>query len=1600
MSTSDAVHSELSVRGETATPPHGEARSTRSSTTKQWDDKSPHPCRRAITHERRVKECKFGADGPRRDVNVESGNRYTTRIFFTLSNYLDLKRKQDSCVYSSDETCETVAGSAQVNNWTSLPDTSRGVTSESPLSQKIPFLSGSPLPSGLQPSTSVRGSTDQTIKDGFENQTDVEEPGKVMLSSTMVTVLAPTWTGRLRRSKRFEATGSLETLTSLPGVANSEAIRPQSCSQSSQSSTGRLFNVSQAQSRAPFLSTRQNTTGWSSKSGPQNLDYELKSKVPRTASLDGSAKETEMKKAQASTSWDPYGQKGTQRDGHPLRRSSLSSKPTTSSLLLSLRRLNNQSMNSNNPTSSEVKPAPLKTDQEVFSTQVTQAFHKTLERERFKPLPSSLSLSPRAAEMQPVSPPSLPNHGKRGTSKTSLFSSSTLNKVTSDTPKQPQLMNTAQPSLSCFRQEFISQRPSDNEQSWISSGKGLNLFPDSAVSSHKSVQYDSGRLSESGSPSRNTPVTSSSRWQQNSQKGNSTPVLTDTPKIKSNSPLISLPNNNCDTPALSRTPNKSLNAQISDISSNKATTICNDAVNLATKPPRGGIGRVKEKQCDYSFDKMRLAKQLHESSLKKLESQKSQRLQTLSQPTGSINGSFKPHVSELAPSLKLSSFDRADSLRNQVGPSKNICAFSQNQNSGPSFQSKADSSHTSLYIGSQKSKVPNTASNTSPLGFMRSYSTNSKSFQTKDVSSHVPMINDSSKQNPDSTSTTSPIQITSTITSHLQTPPTTPTSPNRKVGGILTNQSEKDNKKPGHGKRVKHVMWEDSEDSENSQSSKSLDPSVLTSPLSRSRSQSLIRAPAIFSFLRSSSQNTKNAPPSTTSRKTSNFQVGKGEKYRSLSSESTDQTSREEGDSKQNLIDNRRNFERMDVTPCRLQRSRSLQADEFLYYTTSLSSPDFSNGYKSRYSSPPYSTLISSRGETKKVTPRTPLFPNLNSNYTSNHSLHSHPVADATSPIRKTSLGNSPKQLSPLQNKMSSQENLLYGEEINNNSHKSICRNQQTGRVLFIESRVDVIPQTPQSSKMDITGSDPKSTKAESSALFAKTLTSEQSHATLTHSNPSSSGSSSAESRCAGDEVGGKRMKESVMGKFKLFSAESNNDQNPKKRRFVMKKSTANSENEKANKTSTKMDQVFNKLRQTFSPKRPEDEQFPWKWKRASETPSVGGLSDASDATLESSRTAEDRELKLKDDEKAAQNRYSLIPALSVQNPMTENEFFVWPDQSDPQKLSDQIDVKNRTSPQFHLSVDPSPSRSPKLNVRKSTPSSKSPFSPFSSLSTHSPFPSPEVADDNVFYSPKMPRRRESSSPCEPGEGISLVSPRRSRASTGPPSTGPIQDDASCYADLKYGIEPGRSVSVSSVLSSRRSGPGRISTGPKFMSVDDLSETVPTYGGGDEDFNQWLERNCNHRAIRQMQSHMPSDAGKARSRSLPRSLTRRLAQWSSGVSVCPPADTVAMSPNDWSPKMKTSHFDWDTVSPPTPPPTPPLSPRPRRMSRPPSLSPNFSSPSPEPVDSPSPRGHLPSRGYVSHLTTFEESSDSSSDTTTDDEYYLENSDDDEKETEL
>ncbi|KAG9283360.1 hypothetical protein AMEX_G2119 [Astyanax mexicanus] len=194
---------------------------------------------------------------------------------------------------------------------------------------------------------------------------------------------------------------------------------------------------------------------------------------------------------------------------------------------------------------------------------------------------------------------------------------------------------------------------------------------------------------------------------------------------------------------------------------------------------------------------------------------------------------------------------------------------------------------------------------------------------------------------------------------------------------------------------------------------------------------------------------------------------------------------------------------------------------------------------------------------------------------------------------------------------------------------------------------------------------------------------------------------------------------------------------------------------------------------------------------------------------------------------------------------------------------------------------------------------------------------------------------------------------------------------ASC-ANLKYGLERGRSVSVSSIVSGRPSGPGRISTGSRQGSVSDFSS-----------LDEFAPRS-RHSSI--------SNPGNSPEHGV------------TGPSSLPVHSTYRgcvgrLQSNDrlWSPgNLDSSSCAWDAEANPTPPPSPPFSPTSRRISQVPSSSSTSSRTS---LDSLSPRGFLPSRSYKTTLSVFEESS-SDSDTTTDDEYYLNNDGDDEKETEL
>ncbi|XP_018616813.1 mucin-4 [Scleropages formosus] len=168
-----------------------------------------------------------------------------------------------------------------------------------------------------------------------------------------------------------------------------------------------------------------------------------------------------------------------------------------------------------------------------------------------------------------------------------------------------------------------------------------------------------------------------------------------------------------------------------------------------------------------------------------------------------------------------------------------------------------------------------------------------------------------------------------------------------------------------------------------------------------------------------------------------------------------------------------------------------------------------------------------------------------------------------------------------------------------------------------------------------------------------------------------------------------------------------------------------------------------------------------------------------------------------------------------------------------------------------------------------------------------------------------------------------------------------------------FSLKGGRSFSVSSVHASRPSGSARMAIIPRMTSVDNLADVC-----------------------------ILGDTLGQRSRVLSCSLDQtasRNCSWD-----------LVTTDHFWSRQSLKSFCSLQDEEL-SPPPSPFYSPRP--VSRPPSFSPVGSLMS---QDSLSPRGRLPSKGYKSSLSAFEESD---SDTTTDDEYYL-GTDKGERETEL
>ncbi|XP_056594336.1 uncharacterized protein zmp:0000000991 [Triplophysa dalaica] len=273
-----------------------------------------------------------------------------------------------------------------------------------------------------------------------------------------------------------------------------------------------------------------------------------------------------------------------------------------------------------------------------------------------------------------------------------------------------------------------------------------------------------------------------------------------------------------------------------------------------------------------------------------------------------------------------------------------------------------------------------------------------------------------------------------------------------------------------------------------------------------------------------------------------------------------------------------------------------------------------------------------------------------------------------------------------------------------------------------------------------------------------------------------------------------------------------------------------------------------------------------------------------------------------------------------------------------PKRWSDELEKQSYSGSKHRLNLHTMNRSATLPHYRNSS------FSP-SSTSCLSDYDSEDIQNDNVFHSPVS---KKSNSLCE-----SDIVPQLSYAKSNVPQNLTRSRLSSSCADLKYGLNYGRSFSVSSVVSSRPSGPGRIST----SSVSDLSSL--------DDF-------------------MPKGFGS------PNNISFSPTYGANPVTNIPSHFGNTDDHVQNLDEQEGSSCLWDNADP-TPPPSPTFSPSPRRISQ--ALA--VSSPVRTTPESPS-RGLLPSRSYSTSLTVFEESG---SDTTTDDEYYLENGDDD-METEL
>ncbi|XP_034416055.1 uncharacterized protein LOC117749546 isoform X2 [Cyclopterus lumpus] len=607
-----------------------------------------------------------------------TGPRFTACLHLRLSKNagldkpeLRLKTNLDPCLHSLTETqqAETDNRSCQDNGQTSLAHTSIKKASDSTLSERIPFPAkkkeevipdvcnelettrdlsithsfsngefGSHefiglhiFPCGPQPTSDARSvEFEEDIKDHtrFEKHTDLVElsnPTRTMLSSTVVTVLAPHRNGRQKRTKRPEFTGNSEAQGSLQDVTNTAANRAHERFQETGDSS--LTDGSQAQPRAPFLGTRRNTADWSTKSGPSSFDYESKRKIIQTVSLDvnfgrmnnknmygGAVSPVTTAAPLSPLSLEPNEQRRNPHTDHQGGLSSLSSKPTTSSMLLSLRRINSNGKNSNaaspipEKNNLPLSSSPRDQDGQLFTTHLSQTFlNNNYGQERSKPLLSSPPISYRTTETGPIFSQSSSSQRERNTFET-CFSSAL--RTSEDTPfaQQAQTMSRTESSLSCFKQAFPIRGPTERRENCKGSDKSTNVFSESSASSTRHSLLNTHSLS------RRTALTATSFWKQVKEI-----------KEKSNTPVVPPCNDNRDFASPSPTDTNRFSSQIPNNGDTNNTTesVGKGNMNLIMKN-QGGTENLKQRKAEDSPDQRsdRLVKQQYGSNLNNREPQK------------------------------------------------------------------------------------------------------------------------------------------------------------------------------------------------------------------------------------------------------------------------------------------------------------------------------------------------------------------------------------------------------------------------------------------------------------------------------------------------------------------------------------------------------------------------------------------------------------------------------------------------------------------------------------------------------------------------------------------------------------------------------------------------------------------------------------------------------------------------------------------------------------------------------------------------------------------------------------------------------------------